>query len=174
MLAPRAGFPRVSRSRGGARLDSAGKSIVGRKSSSNKLQTGAYVLKGQGGLCFGQLRPALCLAFQKGTSKPPAAGGAEAVETGATGLGASAQPPVAPKRARLEGSAELDLDVLLGTLGAFSIFVPPRRRTMEAPVVQPPIPPMLIAAPTGTGKTPALEGKLLAQRRGLPKTLDME
>jgi hypothetical protein len=30
-------------SRGGTRLDSAGKSISGRKSSSKKLQTGAYV-----------------------------------------------------------------------------------------------------------------------------------
>jgi hypothetical protein len=65
-------------SRGGTRLDFAGKSISGRKSSSKKLQTGAYVLKGQGRLCFGQLRPALCLAFQKGTSRPPAAGGAAA------------------------------------------------------------------------------------------------
>jgi hypothetical protein len=154
-------------SRDGARLDSAGKSISGRKSSSNKLQTGAYVLKGQGRLCFGQLRRARCLALQKGASKPSAAGGAAAaLETGATALSASAQPSGAPKRARLDGSAKLDLEVLLGTLDASSISVPPPRRTIGAPVVPPPIPPMLSAGPTGAGKTSALEGQLLAQRGG--------
>jgi hypothetical protein len=116
-------------------------------------------LKGQGKLCFGQFRPALCLAFQKGTSKPLAAGGAAAaVETGATGLSAAAQPSGEPLRARLGGSAELDLNVLLGTLGASSISVPPRRRTMGAPVVPSPDPADLIAGSTGGGKTSALDG----------------
>ena len=121
----------------------------------------------QGRLYVCQLRSALCLAFQKGTSKPSAGGGAAAtVETGATGLSAAAQSPGAPKRARLDGSAELDLDVLLGSLGASSISVSPRRRTIGAPVVPPPIPPMLITGPTVAGKTSALEGQLLAQRGG--------
>ena len=88
------------------------------------------------------------------------------MEIGATGLSAAAQPSGAPKRARLDGSAELDLDVLLGSLGASSISVSPRRRTIGAPVVPPPIPPMLIAGPMGAGKTPALDGQLLAQRGG--------
>jgi hypothetical protein len=149
-------------SRGGARLDSAGKSIPRRKSSSSKRQSGAYALKGQERLCFGQLCPALCLAFQIGTSKPFAGGGgAAAVETGATALSASAQPSCAPKRARLDGSTELDLGVLLGTLDDSSISVPPRRRATRAPVIPPPIPLMLMAGPTGAGKTPALEGRLL-------------
>jgi hypothetical protein len=76
-------------------------------------------------------------------------------------LSAAAQPSGAPKRARLDGLEELDLDVLLGTLDASSISVPPRRRTMGEPVVPPPIPPMLIAGLTGAGKTSALEGQLL-------------
>ena len=38
---------------------------------------------------------------------------------------------------------------------------------------RPPIPPMLIAGPTGAGKTPGLEGKLLAKRGGQPRTFDM-
>ena len=37
-------------SRGGARLDSTGKNVSGRTSSSKKLQAGAYVLKGQSAL----------------------------------------------------------------------------------------------------------------------------
>jgi hypothetical protein len=89
------------------------------------------VLKGQGRLCFRKLRPAPCLAFQKGTIKTSAAGGAAAaVETRGTGFSAVAQPSGALKRARLDGSGELYLDVLLGTLGTSSISVPPRRRTM--------------------------------------------
>jgi hypothetical protein len=81
-------------------------------------------------------------------------------------LSAAAQPSGAPKRALLDGSAELGLGVLLGTLGASSISELNRRRTIGEPVVPPPIPPMLITGPTVAGKTSALEGQLLAQRGG--------
>jgi hypothetical protein len=79
-------------------------------------------------------------------------------------LSAAAQPSGAPKWARLDGSAELDLEVPLGTLGASFASVTPRRRTMGAPLVPPPIPPILIACTTGAGKTSALEGKQFSQR----------
>ena len=131
-------------SRGGARLDSTGKNVSGRASSLKKLQAGAYVLKGQSALCFGQLRPALCLPPQKESSKPaskPSAGGggaAAAAETVSTGLSATAQPSGAPKRARPDRSAELDLDTLMSTLDASSIPIPPRHRIMWAPVTRTP------------------------------------
>jgi hypothetical protein len=81
-------------------------------------------------------------------------------------LSAAAQPSGAPKWARLDGSAELGLDVPLGTLGASFVSVTLRRRTIGAPLVPPPIPPMLIAGPTGAGKTSALERKQFSQRGG--------